>query len=163
MKKMFWLAVLVLAIAGSAACHHWKSKPEVDVSPRKIVGTLQICQGYWCDFFVTINSDCSMVDSAGKPITEITLTHAGDNICFLNESGCALTLEFPEELFGPTRMKVDLENHECVNLSVLSGAKPTGTDTDELWLFDIYCNCGDMTGEGHTNPGVRVGEDEEDP
>lgn len=160
MRREYWLLVALLAMAGLTGCHHWANKKER--IPKKNFERLLLpsCQGLWCDVLLSVDADCILRDASGAPVTEIAAL-VGTHICFRNRTGCALTLVFDDDLFGESRSRITVENDECVNLTVNAEAN-INSGEDDVWPFDIFCNCGDMSGDGHTNPTVRVGEDEEE-
>jgi hypothetical protein len=139
---------LVVACHEYAAGHKHIHKPKHKHHMK--AGTM--CRDLPCNKVVYVDSNCNLTDESGAVLTEIDVL-VGTRICIFNKSDCSIVLKFDDELFGSTRSRVTLGEGECENLIVNREAR--GND----YMMGIVCPC--VEGEGHTNPTVKVGEDDE--
>jgi hypothetical protein len=160
MYRSRWLMGVMLLVIGLGGCYS-RTTP-IRRGPIEERGFLNhkyvtrfplLCNGLWCMQTVYIGN-CELQDADGSALTEIVVKH-GDRLCVVNRSSCYIVLTFATDLFGRSQPYVSLAPGECTNLSVNQGA--TGS-----YGLELICDCGDATGEGHTNPTVRIGGGDDD-
>ena len=112
-----------------------------------------LCTSAACDHVIYVNANC-VVTNGTEALDEIDLL-VGTHLCVYNQSGCELTVKFEkEELFGSRAYTLPADG--CVNLTVKSAARGNHYTTE------FVCDkCSSAAGGGHTNPDVKVGDDEE--
>lgn len=145
MKTAFRIMMLVPLLLVTASYHDCDWKEGKTLPP--------ICEGRFCDRVVHINEDCDPVDAAGASLVELDVL-VGTRVCFRNDSKCVVVLKFDTDLFF--RASVRLTPGACANRTVLSTAR------GNTYGYEIVCICDGVSGHGHGNPDIRVGEDDED-
>ncbi|HET6462424.1 MAG TPA: hypothetical protein VFH33_01380 [Candidatus Krumholzibacteria bacterium] len=128
--------------------NRWKKLPD---KMLPIVSTW--CNGVRCHRVIKFDPHCNAFDAANQPITQDIPAKIGTHICLFNETGCELVLKFGNVLFGPSNAVVTIPRGQCTTLLVTQEAA-NGT-------FSVEPICPCIEGRGHTNPTVKVGEDEE--
>jgi hypothetical protein len=157
MRRIFTVLTAVVSLCATG-CHEATSRyRHVHENPYRgdlnvtIPRFTTLCSSAACDRVIYVVANCLVTDGH-DPIPEIDVL-VGTHLCIYNQSGCELTLKFESEaLFGSRSYTVAADG--CVNLTVKSEAR--GHD----YTTEFVCS-GCAMGGGHTNPDVKVGEDEE--
>ncbi len=129
---------------------NWYRRGKVPDKALQITSTW--CEGLRCHWAMHFDSHCQPVDDDGNSLTTIN-AKIGTHICFYNDSGCPLVLKFGNVLFGPTHPNITIDNGKCATLIVTREA------AGQTFSIEQICTC--VQGRGHTNPTVKVGDDEE--
>jgi hypothetical protein len=156
--KRFFAVLMAIASLGTTGCHEVANIRHIHENPyRREMTTLMprfttLCSSTACTRVIYINGDCLVTDGTNV-LPEIDVL-VNTRLCIYNQSGCELTIKFDARLFGESSYTVAADG--CVNLTVKEGAR--GQD----YTTEFICtNCAAAEGGGHTNPDVKVGDDEE--
>lgn len=122
-------------------------------APNNVVQTVtKSCDGKQCQRTLHFDGHCEPTDDNGHSLTLIN-ANVGTHICIFNDGNCKLLVRCGKVLFGPSNEAVPIEPGKCVIMVV------TGEARNQSFTLEQICTC--VEGRSHTNPEVKVGNDEE--
>lgn len=154
MKRSHWLYATVLIALCLTSCHVRTTaikRGPIEVR-EQVLNPAMMCSSLWCNQKVYLE-DCNLADADGNTLSEIVVKN-GERVCFYNRSSCDITIKYSTDLFARSESYVTIAQDECTTLTVAS-------DATDSYRIELICDCGSK-GEGHTNPTVRIGGDDEE-